>query len=59
VGGGPLRREAVLIVDDDESTRAAIAAILGDAGYVTREADCGEEACARCASSLPLSCCSM
>ena len=44
MGGGPLRREAVLIVDDDESTRAAIAAILGDAGYVTREADCGEEA---------------
>src|SRR5437899_1604218 len=43
-GGASLRRETVLIVDDDPATRAAIAAILGDAGYLTREADCGGDA---------------
>jgi DNA-binding NarL/FixJ family response regulator len=43
-GGASLRRETILIVDDDPSTRAAIAMILGDAGYLTREADCGGEA---------------
>jgi len=43
-GGGSLGRETILIVDDDSTTRAALAAILGDAGYLTREADCGGEA---------------
>ena len=40
-GGVSLRRETILIVDDDASTRAAIATMLGDAGYLTREADSG------------------
>ena len=44
VGGASLRRETILIVDDDSTTRAAIATMLGDAGYLTREADCGGEA---------------
>jgi len=45
MGGGPsLRRETILIVDDDSMTRAAIATILGDGGYLTREADSGGEA---------------
>src|SRR5712691_2127002 len=39
-----LRRETVLIVDDDPATRAAIATMLADAGYATREADCGGDA---------------
>jgi DNA-binding NarL/FixJ family response regulator len=43
-GGASLRRETILIVDDDPTTRAAIATILGDAGYLTREADSGGEA---------------
>jgi DNA-binding NarL/FixJ family response regulator len=43
-GGASLRRETILIVDDDPTTRAAIATILGDAGYVTREADSGGDA---------------
>lgn len=43
-GGGSLRREAILIVDDDPSIRAAIAMILTDAGYITREAESGPEA---------------
>ena len=43
-GGASLRRETILIVDDDSTTRAAIATMLGDAGYLTREADCGGEA---------------
>jgi len=44
MGGGALRRETILIVDDDPTTRTAIATILGDAGYVTREADSGGDA---------------
>jgi DNA-binding NarL/FixJ family response regulator len=43
-GSGSLRQGAILIVDDDASTRAAIATMLGDAGYVTREAESGGEA---------------
>jgi len=43
-GGASLRRETILIVDDDATTRAAIATILGDAGYLTCEADCGGQA---------------
>jgi DNA-binding NarL/FixJ family response regulator len=39
-----LRRETILIVDDDPITRLLIATILGDAGYVTREAESGGEA---------------
>jgi DNA-binding NarL/FixJ family response regulator len=39
-----LGRESILIVDDDATTRTVIATILGDAGYVTREADCGGDA---------------
>jgi DNA-binding response OmpR family regulator len=35
---------AVLIVDDDPVIRSAIATILGDAGYGTREAESGAEA---------------
>jgi len=34
----------ILIVDDDSIIRAAIATILADAGYATREADSGAEA---------------
>src|SRR3989454_4696318 len=44
VGGASLRRETILIVDDDSTTRAAIATILADAGYATRQADSGAEA---------------
>src|SRR5437588_5775952 len=40
--GGP--GNPILIVDDDSIIRAAIATILGDAGYATREADSGAEA---------------
>jgi DNA-binding NarL/FixJ family response regulator len=40
LGGG----RTILIVDDDPATRAAIAAILADAGYATREAESGAEA---------------
>jgi DNA-binding NarL/FixJ family response regulator len=43
-GGASLRRETILIVDDDPITRLLIATILGDAGYITREADSGGEA---------------
>src|SRR5437762_11722255 len=44
-GGGPsTANTAILIVDDDSVIRAAIATILTDAGYLTREADCGADA---------------
>jgi len=44
MSGRALRRDAVLIVDDDEDLRATIATMLADAGYPTRQADCGVEA---------------
>ena len=34
----------ILIVDDDAVIRSAITTILTDAGYLTREADCGADA---------------
>lgn len=44
-GGGPVMgNTTILIVDDDSVIRAAIATILTDAGYPTREADSGPEA---------------
>ena len=36
--------EAILIVDDDDAIRVAIATMLADAGYLTREAHSGAEA---------------
>ena len=44
MSGRALRQDAVLIVDDDEDLRATIATMLADAGYPTRQADCGVEA---------------
>lgn len=41
---GSGRRESILIVDDDATIRAAVATMLGDAGYPTREAASGGEA---------------
>ena len=44
-GGGPaMGNRTILIVDDDSVVRAAIATILTDAGYATREAESGAEA---------------
>jgi DNA-binding NarL/FixJ family response regulator len=43
-GGGSEQREAILIVDDDPSVRVAIAMMLSDAGYITREAETGRDA---------------
>src|SRR2546426_1387420 len=42
--GGASVGNSILIVDDDSGTRAAIATILADAGYATREADSGADA---------------
>src|SRR5438445_11946040 len=42
-----------LIVDDDSIIRAAIATILADAGYATREADSGAEALRVARSDAP------
>jgi DNA-binding NarL/FixJ family response regulator len=39
--GRATEREAILIVDDDPSIRMAIATMLGDAGYTTRQAESG------------------
>ena len=52
-GGGPTTGNTVLIVDDDSSTRAAIATILADAGYATREADSGADALRAARSEAP------
>src|SRR5438552_653318 len=52
-GGGPATGNTVLIVDDDSSTRAAIATILADAGYATREADSGADALRAARSEAP------
>src|SRR5882672_6431449 len=38
------QREAVLIVDDDPNVRALISNVLGEYGFATFEASCGEEA---------------
>ena len=43
----------VLIVDDDSGTRSAIATILADAGYATREADSGADALRAARSEAP------
>ena len=43
----------ILIVDDDSIIRAAIATILADAGYATREADSGAEALRVARSDAP------
>ena len=50
-GGGP--GNPILIVDDDSIVRAAIATILEDAGYATREADSGAEALRVARSAAP------
>ena len=52
-GGGPATGNTVLIVDDDSTTRAAIATILADAGYATREADSGADALRAARSEAP------
>jgi DNA-binding NarL/FixJ family response regulator len=41
---GSVRPETILIVDDDPGIRTAIAMMLGEAGYLVREADCGPAA---------------
>jgi DNA-binding NarL/FixJ family response regulator len=43
-GAGSGRRESILIVDDDAAVRTAVATMLSDAGYGTREAASGGEA---------------
>jgi DNA-binding NarL/FixJ family response regulator len=43
-GGDVSLGNPILIVDDDSGTRSAIATILADAGYATREADSGADA---------------
>ena len=43
-GGGPGGGHTILIVDDDPVIRSAITTILTDAGYGTRDADCGADA---------------
>jgi DNA-binding NarL/FixJ family response regulator len=43
----------ILIVDDDSIIRAAIATILADAGYATREADSGADALRVARSEAP------
>jgi len=52
-GGGPSGADPILIVDDDSGTRSAIATILADAGYVTREADSGADALRAARSEAP------
>src|SRR5436190_11823854 len=52
-GGGPSGANTVLIVDDDSGTRSAIATILADAGYATREADSGADALRAARSEAP------
>lgn len=51
--GGSVQREAILIVDDDPGTRAAIAMMLADAGYLTREAETGRDALRAARLELP------
>jgi len=53
VGGRPPVGNTVLIVDDDSGTRSAIATILADAGYATREADSGADALRAARSEAP------
>src|SRR5437773_4289004 len=52
-GGGPSGANSILIVDDDSGTRSAIATILADAGYATREADSGADALRAARSEAP------
>ena len=51
--GGASVGNSILIVDDDSIVRAAIATILADAGYATREADSGAEALRVARSEAP------
>jgi DNA-binding NarL/FixJ family response regulator len=51
--GGASMGNPILIVDDDSIVRAAIATILADAGYATREADSGAEALRVARSEAP------
>ncbi|TMC42982.1 MAG: response regulator transcription factor [Chloroflexi bacterium] len=51
--GGASMGNPILIVDDDSIIRAAIATILADAGYATREADSGAEALRVARSDAP------
>ena len=53
MGGRPPVGNTVLIVDDDSGTRSAIATILADAGYATREADSGADALRAARSEAP------
>src|SRR2546430_12549109 len=43
-GEASLKRGSILIVDDDPSTRELIAAIVGEAGYATPQAESGSDA---------------
>jgi DNA-binding NarL/FixJ family response regulator len=51
--GGASVGNSILIVDDDSGTRSAIATILADAGYATREADSGADALRAARSEAP------
>jgi DNA-binding NarL/FixJ family response regulator len=51
---GSVRHEYILIVDDDAAIRAAVAAMLNDAGYRTREADSGGQALAAARRQPPV-----
>jgi CheY-like chemotaxis protein len=43
----------ILVVDDDDDFREALAEVLTDAGYPVQQAQNGELALARCAEELP------
>ena len=44
IGGGCLRDQVILVVDDDAAIRGAIVTMLADAGYITCESGSGAEA---------------